>query len=156
MAKKDLRYFMRQRQEEIVTIPGVDSFRDEEGKVIDFEVRILSSKEIMHINEMYRERSVAIGKKSQPYIANGEVVFKTKRDNERATRHILVEALAYPDLKNKELMEFHHCVDITEMPLLVFYRMDEYTQVLQSVLQVLGIIDESDEDEDGDITAAKN
>ena len=154
MAKKDLKYFMVQREEQIVSIPGVESFKDDEGNIINFDVRVLSSKEIRNINDKYRERTIATDKKGQPYISNGEVVFKTKRDNERATRHIMVEALAFPDLKDKALMEFYDCVDITEMPLLVFSKTDEYTQVMRAILQVLGIVEEPDNDDD--INAAKN
>jgi len=38
---KDLKYFMREQKEEIITVPGPESFKDENGKVIDFEVRVL-------------------------------------------------------------------------------------------------------------------
>lgn len=37
MAKKDLKYFMRSKEAEIVTAPGPDSFKDEEGNVIKCE-----------------------------------------------------------------------------------------------------------------------
>lgn len=147
MAKKDLRYFMRQQQDEVVTVPGPESFKDEEGNVLDLEIRILSNKEIRDINSKYRRRSIATDKKGQPYIANGEVIYKTERDNERATRHIIVEALQYPNLKDKELMDFYKCVDVTEMPQLVFSKADEYTQVVRAVLTALGIMDAPEDEE---------
>ena len=107
MVKRDLKFFMREKEEEIITVPGPSSFKDDEGKVIDLEIRVLSNKEIREINSKYRHRSVATDKKGQPYIANGEVVFKTEKDSERAVRHIIAEALVYPDLKDKALMEFY-------------------------------------------------
>lgn len=155
MAKKDLRFFMRPHEDEIVTAPGPETFKDDEGNVIDLEIKVLSQKEIQDINNRYRHRSVATDKKGQPYIANGEVVFKTERDNERATRHIIVEALQYPDLKNKELMDYYGCVDVTEMPRLVFSKADEYTHVTRTVLTALGIMD-APEDDDEIIEDAKN
>ena len=39
---------------------------------------------------------------------------------------MIVEALQYPNLKDKELMEYYKCVDITDMPLKVFQNADEY------------------------------
>ena len=145
--KKDLKYFMREQKDEIVTAPGPDSFRDEEGNVINLEIRVLSQADIQRINNNYRKRMVATDKKGQPYISNGEVVFKTEKDNAKATRHIIVEALQYPDLKDPELMKFYGCVDVTDMPMLVFSKADEYAHVNRAVLTALGII-EAPEDEE--------
>lgn len=145
--KKDLKYFMRERKDEIVTVPGPESFKDENGEVINLEIRVLSQAEIQDINNNYRRRMVATDKKGQPYISNGEVVFKTEKDNARATRHIIVEALQYPDLKDKDLMKFYGATDVTDMPLLVFSRADEYAAVSRAVLQALGIIDAPADDE---------
>lgn len=147
MAKKDLKFFMRPRKEEIVTVPGPESFKDDEGNILDLEIRVLTQKEIRDINEKYRRRSIATDKKGQPYISNGEVVYKVEKDNERATQHIIVEALQFPNLKDKELMDFYHCVDITEMPQIVFSRADEYTHVTRAVLTALGIMDAPEDDE---------
>lgn len=145
--KKDLKYFMREQKDEIVTVPGPESFKDDEGNVIDLEIRVLSQAEIQEINNNYRRRAVATDKKGQPYISNGEVVFKTEKDNARATRHIIVEALQYPDLKDKDLMKFYGVTDVTDMPLKVFSRADEYATVSRAVLQALGIIDAPSDDE---------
>ncbi len=145
--KKDLKYFMREQKDEIVTVPGPESFKDEEGNVINLEIRVLSQAEIQTINNNYRRRAVATDKKGQPYISNGEVVFKTDKDNARATRHIIVEALQYPDLKDKGLMEYYHCTDVTDMPMLVFSKADEYAHVNRAVLTALGIIEAPEDSE---------
>ncbi len=94
--KKDLKYFMRSNEPEIVTAPGPDSFKDESGNVIQFEIKVLSQAEITKINNAYRKRGIATDKKGNALIANGEVVWKTESDNARATRHMIVEALQYP------------------------------------------------------------
>lgn len=155
MAKKDLKYFMRNAEPEVVTMPGPDTFRDENGEVIQFEIRVLSQSEILKINNMYKRRSVAMDKRGNPMVANGEVVWKTERDNTRATRHIIAEALQYPNLKDPALMEHYHCVDVTEMPLLVFSRSDEYTHVNRIVMAALGIGEYTVEDRET-IEEAKN
>lgn len=50
---------------------------------------------IRAINEGYHTHTVALDKKGNPYINGGNVVFRDERDNAKATRHILVEALQY-------------------------------------------------------------
>lgn len=154
--KKDLKYFMRSKEPEIVTVPGPESFKDGEGKVIDFEIRVLTQEEINRINNNYRKRSMATDKKNNPLVANGEVIWKTEKDSAKATRHLIVEALQYPDLKDKELMDYYGCVDVTDMPLKVFSKADEYEHVLRIVMQALGLSSTVSEDEDKDIDAAKN
>ena len=153
--KKDLKYFMRSTEPKIVTVPGPDSFKDDGGKVIDFEIRVLSQEEINRINEGYRKRGMATDKKGNPLIANGEVVWKTEKDPAKASRHIIVEALQYPDLKDPDLMMQHYgCVDFTDMPLKVFPTADEYQHVSRIVMQALGLASAiSDEEELAD---AKN
>lgn len=152
--KKDLKYFMRSTEPEVVTAPGPESFKDEEGKVIQFEIKVLSQEEINRINEAYRKRSMATDKKGNPLIALGEVVWKTEKDSARASRHLIVEALQYPNLKDKELMDYYGCVDVTDMPLKVFPRADEYQHVSRIVMQALGLASAVNDDEE--IEAAKN
>ena len=154
---KDLKYFMREHKEEIITVPGPESFKDENGNVIEFEVKVLDNATINKINDSYRKRSIATDKKGQPYIANGEVIFKIEKDSARATRHIIAEALVYPNLKDEKLMEFYKCVDITEMPNLVFPKAEEFAHVVKIVFAALGIGSFTDkEDADNDINDAKN
>ena len=126
----------------------------EEGKVIDFEIRVLTQEENNTINSNYRKRSMATDKKGNPLVASGEVIWKTEKDSAKATRHLIVEALQYPDLKDKELMEHYGCFDVTDMPLKVFSKADEYQHVLRIVMQALGLASPVNEDED--IDAAKN
>ena len=106
--KRDLRVFMREsaKTEEIVTVPGPDSIKDEDGKPIMLEIKVLSNETIQKINDNYKRKSIAVDKKGTPYIANGEVAFRVERDNVKASQHIIAEALVYPDLKDPELMAF--------------------------------------------------
>ncbi|MCD8216688.1 MAG: hypothetical protein LUD01_01350 [Clostridiales bacterium] len=151
---KDLKYFMRSLEDEIVTAPGPDTFRDEDGNIINFEIKVLSQETIDKINNFYRHRSIATDKKGNPMVYRGEVIWKVEKDNAKSTRHLMVEALQYPDLKDKELMEYYKCYDITDMPLKVFKRSDEYQHVLKIVLQALGM--QSDATEEDEVDEAKN
>lgn len=154
MANKDLKYFMRSRKTEIVRVPAPPGFKDENGEVIQLEVKQLTQEEINAINEMYHDRSMATDKKGSPLTFNGEVIWKDERDNARAGRHILVEALQYPNLKDPELMKFYGVVDVTDMPLKVFASVAEYQHVTRAVMQALGLSQLADDEED--LAAAKN
>ena len=48
---KNLKYFMREAAEveKVVTVPAPESFKDENGKVIQLEVKVLSSERIRAI-----------------------------------------------------------------------------------------------------------
>lgn len=148
MAKKDLKYFMRSTEAEVVTAPGPESFKDEDGNVIQFEIKVLTQAEINQINDNYRKRSMATDKKGNPLIAMGEVVWKVEKDSAKASRHMIVEALQYPNLKDPELMKHYNCIDVTEMPLLVFSKADEYQHVSRIVMQALGLASSVNDDED--------
>lgn len=154
MTKKDLKYFMRSLEVEVVTVPGPESFKDEEGKIIQFEIKKLTQEEITRINDAYRKRSMATDKKGNPLVANGEVIWKTERDSAKASRHMIVEALQYPNLKDEELMKYYGCADVTEMPLKVFGGADEYQYVSRIVMQALGLVPAVNDDED--LSDAKN
>ena len=152
--KKDLKYFMRSTEPEIVTAPGPETFKDDEGDVIQFEIKKLTQEEITRINDAYRRRGVATDKKGNPLVANGEVIWKTEKDAARASRHMIVEALQYPNLKDEELMKYYGVVDVTDMPLKVFPTADEYQHVSRIVMEALGLIASVSDDED--LADAKN
>lgn len=154
MSNKNLKYFMRDTQNEIVTVPGPESIKDENGNVINLEIKVLSQADIQRINDNYRTRTIATDKKGNPLAFAGEVLWKTEKDSAKASRHLIVEALQYPNLKDKELMDFYHCVDITEMPLLVFPRSDEYAHVTKAVMTALGLMDGVSDEET--VKEAKN
>ena len=153
---KNLSYFMKPEQKEptIVEFPAPERFVDENGKRVAIKIRPLSAKEIAEINENYTIRTVAKDKKGNPYIKNGEIVFKTEKDNVKATRHMIVEALVEPDLKDPEIMKFYGAVDVTDMPDKVFSTFDEYTYVQDCVMKVCGLID--DPDAEDEVTQVKN
>ncbi len=154
MATKNLKYFMREQKEEIITIPGPESFVDDNEKPLQFEIKKLTQEKISKIYDMYRTKKVATDKKGKPIVENGQVVFSIDKDNVKAWRHILCEALVYPNLKDEEVMKYYDCIDFTEMPLKVFFNPKEYRYVEENVMKILGIIE--DEKEEDDIADAKN
>lgn len=158
MANKNLKYFMREdcKEEQIFTRPAPDRFVDEKGEVVQMEIKKLHNETIAKINEMYKTRTPMRDKKGNYICQNGEVIFKTEKDSLRATRHIIAEALVYPDLKDPDLMAFYKCADITEMPLKVFPENDEYAHVQRAVLEVLGMLEPEEQQNEKEVDDAKN
>lgn len=157
MAEKSLSYFMREtaREQEIIEVPGIESIKDEEGNVVPFKVRILTKKQIDDIYDKCRTRTLLYDKKGKPVINRGQAVFDVKTDNNKALQRIIVEALVYPDLKDKDLMEYFNCYEFAEMPLKVFPNQKEYDQVTNIVFSALGILDDDGDGED-EVQEAKN
>ena len=115
MENKNLKYFMRPeaKEELVVEVEGLESIKDEKGNVVPFKIKKLHNETVDKINKMYVTRVPAKDKKGNFIIQNGEIVYKVEKDKTKAFHHILVEALVYPDLKDKELMEYFGCHDIT-------------------------------------------
>lgn len=159
MAGKNLSYFMRPelKNEEVVEVPGPDSIKDESGNAVIFQIKRLTQERINKIYDNYRTEKVAMDKrKKQPYIVNGKVVMQETMDNRKAYRHVIAEALVYPDLRDKDLMEYYGCADVTDMPLKAFTA-SEYDYIGKIVNQVLGLGEADGGDhEDDDLEEAKN
>jgi len=140
MAKRDLKAFMRpQEADEIVRVPGPATFKDENGKPMMLEVKIINQTEINKIHNNYTKRTMATDDLGNPVVVGNEVAFATERDTDKVNGHILAEALVYPDLKDKELMAFYKCNDIAEMAVKVFSRPGEMAHVNRVVLTSLGL-----------------
>lgn len=120
---KDLRAFMREsmKEDKFVSAQGPETIKDENGETVVFEFKVLSMTEQDKIRKNYTKKSVAFDEKGKAIVGfSNEVAFKTEYDSEKAGRHLLVEALVYPNLKDPDLMKFFNCHDITEMPMKVF------------------------------------
>lgn len=144
MPKKDLKYFMRNEEVEIVKVPGPESFKDDEGNVIELEIKVLPWEEINKIYDHYTERTMVLDKAGNPVVNNGEVIWKTVKNGNKAVRHVIAEALQYPNLKDPQLMEFYNCQEYAEMPVKVFSRGNEYNQLVRIVMKALGMTNEVD------------
>lgn len=148
MAGSNLKFFMLEelKKDEIVEVPGTDTFKDESGKIIPFQIKVLDTDTINRIRNAYRTRKMAVDKKGKPIIANGEIVFTTEYDAEAANDKIMAEAFVFPDMHDKALMEFYGCYDVTEMPRKLFRKPADYTHASKMVAQALGLIDKDDDE----------
>ena len=157
--KRSLKAFMRDpaMTEEIIRVPGPATILGEDGKPVTLEIKVLSQARIQEINDNYKTRTVAFDKKGNPYTTGNDIVFRTDHDHAKASRHMMIEALVFPNLKDPELMDYYKCNDATDMPLKVFRTADEYAHVSRAVMAALGLSSEpSLEVQDKALSEAKN
>lgn len=155
--ERDMKYFMqdRNKEDEIVEVPGIERYKDKDGKVIPLQIRVMNQREIQEIYKKYQTKKPILDKKGVPYVRNGSVIMDVETDGSKALRRIMVEALVYPNLKDKALMDFYNCPGYDDMPFMLFPDPKEYNYVQDQVLKVLGINPDDDE-ENSDKEAAKN
>lgn len=155
--EKNLSYFMREelKNEDIVEMAGPDSIKDENGNPVVFQIKRLRRDRVDKIYERYKTLKPALDKNKKPYVVDGKMVMKEEKDYAKALRHVIAEALVYPNLRDEKLMKFYDCIDVTEMPVKVFTQ-KEYTEVIKMINHVLGIDDEDEEEQQDDVESAKN
>lgn len=158
MAEKSLKYFMREeaKEEKIFTVPGPDTIKDEKGNVVELKIRQLHNDKIVEINSMYRTRTPLKDRKGNYVVQGGQAVFTIENDVAKINRRLIVEALAYPNLKDEELMKFFGCLEVTDMPLKVFPTNEEYGYVQKKVFEILGIAESIEDNTKNEIEDAKN
>lgn len=156
MVNKNLKYFMREelKTEEVIEMQGPETIKDENGKPVVFQMKRLSQERIDKIYDHYKTLRPAFDKNKKPYVVDGKMVMREEKDYGKALRHVLVESLVYPDLHDEELLKFYNCTDVTELPRKMFTKA-EYDVVINMLNKVLGISDETEEEAEDDLEAAK-
>lgn len=151
--KKDLNYFLRDSKPEIVDLEAPSTITDEDGNPVMMQVRVLTQEEIDKIFDMYTSKRPERDKRKNPLVVNGEVAMRKDRDASRAVRHLVAEALVFPDLHSEVIQKHFNCYELSEILYKVFPAPDEYQYVVNSVLEILGLTDDTDDD---DVENAKN
>ena len=143
------------KNEDIVEIPGPESILDENGNPVLFQIKRLRRERVDKIYDRYRTLKPALDKNKKPYVVDGKMVMMEEKDYAKALRHVMAEALVYPNLRDEELMKFYDCIDVTEMPVKIFTQ-KEYSEVIKMLNHVLAIDDEDEEEQEDDLESAKN
>lgn len=160
MSKYSLQYFMREelKKDEVVEVPGMETFKDENGTIIPFQIKILGVDRINDLRKIYSKNRIVIDEKGKKlYDKNGKPMFEKEVDSVMATNRLIVEALVFPNLKDKELMEFYNCHDVDQMPFKVFKKSSDYQYISEQVTEALGLTSQEDEPTDDElVNEAKN
>ena len=154
MAEKSLAYFMREelKEEKIISMEGPETIKDEKGNAVVFQIKKLSQDRIDQIYDMYEREEVAMDPKTKtPFEKNGHVLTRVEKNYDKAFRHLVVESLVYPNLKDKELLEFYNCVDAADLFTKMFTR-QEREKIADMINIVIGVKEDT---EDEDLKEAK-
>ncbi len=153
-----MKFFMREefRKEEILEIPGLNTFCDDKGEPIPLKIKVLGVDEINKIRKNYTTTKIVIDDKGKRvFDKSGKPLMATECDNMAATNRMIVESLLVPNLKDPEMMAFYDCKDVVEMPMKVFKKPKDYTYVSKQITIANGIDDE-DMSDDELVEEAKN
>lgn len=122
----NLSSFLKQnrKDDKVIKYVASNSFVDEKGKPIAWEIRPLKSKDI----ESIRDASTKI-------VKNGKEV---KFDNSKFNRMIAVACTVYPDLTNKELQDSYGVMDAEQLILELLDKAGEYQAYINKIFDISG------------------
>lgn len=147
MANPSISAFMRPelKEETIVTIPGIKTFTDEHGKPIDMKIRVITTGDLSRIRKACHTRKIAKDAKGKPIFQNGQIQYDDQYDGNAMNDQMIAESMVFPDLHNKELLEFYGCNDAVELVHKLFAKLDDYTYITEQIQQASGISSDGDE-----------
>lgn len=146
--------FMRKElnEEQIVEIPGVKTFSDADGNPIPLKIRLITTADLKQIRKACHSRKIAKDAKGKPIFQNGNIQYDDQYDGNAIGDEMIVQALVFPDMHNKELLDFYKCNSSVELVHKMFARLDEYTYLINKIQELSGI----DTDDDAILEEAKN
>lgn len=157
--KLSMKYFMRQEllTDEIVEVPGVETFPGEDGNPLPLKIKILGMEEINKIRKAYTKNRIVLDQNGKRvFDKSGKPLLESEVDNITATNRMIVDALVFPDLRDPDLMAFYKCNDVVDMPFKVFKRNRDYQYVSGQVTEALGIKADDEITDDELVDEAKN
>ena len=147
MANTSIRAFMRDelKEQTIVTIPGIKTFSDENGKPIDMKIRVITTGDLTRIRNACHHRVVAKDRKGKPIFQNGQIQYDDYYDSSAMSDQMIAESMVFPDLHDKELLEFYGCNDAVELVHKLFAKLDDYSYITDKIQEISGITSDGDE-----------
>jgi hypothetical protein len=155
----NLKFFMVEslKKDEIIEVPGVQTFKDDKGNPVPFQIIKLGTSRLNEIRKAFTiKKLVKDAKGKQVYSKAGEPMFQVDYDSAKATNKIIVESLKFPNLADEELMKFYECVDVLEMPMKLFKDPNDFKYISQQVLIVNGMADEDENTDEELLEDIKN
>lgn len=155
--KAFMRADVRDAVDEVVEVEGHAPFVDDNGAPIPWQVRVIPRTKADKIREQYRKKRLLRDRKGKPIAANGEAIFETETDLSGLVDHMIIEALAFPNLRDEELQKFYGVSDANSLLDILFRDRDLYNYAIEVVNKVNGWTAEDDDDsDDKDVTTIKN
>lgn len=130
---------------EVLTFKGVDTFKDENGVPIPLKFKQISRNEVNEIRNKFKTKTPAIGKDGNYIISGGRIINDVEVDIADFTDELIVKTMVYPNLKDKELMDYYNVYASTEL-LHKLFKGKDFEYVDSCSAQAAGLI-EIDENE---------
>lgn len=141
-----LKYFMKKdQQEEIVEVPGIESFKDDSGNVIPFKLRVLDLDAVEGLRSNYENKRKVKDDKGRFVTEDGKIIYEDNFDQKRYMDRLIAEVFVFPDMKDQKLMDSYGALSYEDMPRKMFPKFKDYRYVLNAVTEVLGIRDSNGE-----------
>lgn len=139
--------FMRPelKEETIIEIPGIKTFIDEKGNPIPFKIRAITTADLTRIRKACHKRRPAKDAKGKLIFQNGQLQYDDQYDGNEMSDQMIVQALIYPDLHNKELLDYYGVQDSVDLVHKLFSKLDDYTYMIEQIQQASGISSDGDE-----------
>lgn len=142
-----IKAFMRAELKEdvIVEIPGIKTFCDENGNPIPMKIRTITTEDLVRIRKACHIRKVAKDAKGKPIFQNGSIQYDDQYDSNAMNDQMIAESMVFPDLHNKELLDFYGCNSAVELVHKLFRSLDDYTYITERINEASGITSDGDE-----------
>ena len=143
----NLKAFMRAdlKEDIIVTIPGIKTFCDENGKPIDMKIRTITTSDLAKIRNACHRRKPAKDAKGKFIFQNGVMQYDDQYDGNAMNDQMIAQSLVYPDLHDQELLNFYGCVDAVDLVHKMFARLEDYSYITEKIQEASGITSDGDE-----------
>ena len=142
-----IKAFMRAelKEETIIEIPGIKTFSDENGNPIPMKIRVITTADLTRIRKACHTRKIAKDAKGKPIFQNGSIQYDDQYDGNAMNDQMIAESMVFPDLHNKELLDFYGCNDAVELVHKLFRHFEDYTYITEQIQQASGISSDGDE-----------
>ena len=139
--------FMKEelKVDQIVEIPGIKTFCDKDGNPIPMKIKVITSGKLSELRNLARKRTIAKDKKGKPIFNGGQIQYSEEIDSTLLTDVMIAESLVFPDLHDKDLLNYYGEQEAVKLVHKVFAKIDDYTYISDQITEVSGLSRDADE-----------
>lgn len=127
------------KKTEVLTFRGVDTFKDDNGNPVPLKFKQISKTEAEELRKNFTTKTPAVNKKGNYIITDGRIVNDIEVDYAKYTDALIVETMIYPNLKDKELLDYYGVYAGTEL-LHILFKGKDYDYVDRCAAQASDLI----------------
>lgn len=127
------------KRNDILTFKGVDTFKDDNGNPTPLKFKPISKAEAEELRKKFTIKTPAVNKNGNYIITDGRIVNDIEVDYVKYTDALIVETMVYPNLKDKELLDYYGVYAGTEL-LHILFKGKDYDYVDRCAAQAADLI----------------